>query len=111
MNSYHHQFHKADAIQPDRKIASITIAIMLDLPEKSIYASVTMAKKFSLYVWNDDFALDYTPGMAVAVATSADEARQAVRDAMNYCPESDLEKEPKVFPLNNPIGFAVLGGG
>jgi hypothetical protein len=62
-----------------------------------------------LYVWEDCFT-DYTDGFAFAIAPDVSEARRMIAEVFDFHP-SDLDKEPTVYPLNQPIAKAVYGGG
>jgi hypothetical protein len=83
------------------------------------------APKLRLYVWENVLA-DYTSGIAFALASSVDEARQLayanLRKGMSptwgtYQEElakgdgaaQELSAEPQVF--DSPAGFAISGGG
>ena len=66
-----------------------------------------MKKKLKLYVWAD-FAPDYRPGLAFAIAHSEEEARKMVEA------ESGLVMSwgaLEVRPLNRPFAKGVQGGG
>lgn len=67
-----------------------------------------MASEMRLYVWQNCF-LDYTPGLCVVLASSAEEARQIGRKAAG-CDNDDFAREPECFPLTEPVGFFVYGG-
>lgn len=61
-----------------------------------------------LFVW-DDFATDYTPGLAVAVAESVQEAQGLVIKSTGYCPSNwGCAKE---LPLDASVAFSTTGGG
>ena len=65
--------------------------------------------KLKLYVW-EDYATDYTTGLAFAIAEDSDQARQMIEDKNGYRDVS-LAESPEVFPLDSPIAFQVTGGG
>ena len=61
-----------------------------------------------LYVWDHVFC-DYTCGVAFALAESVEHARELVK-AECYDDE-DVDVEPLVYDLNEPMCRAVWGGG
>jgi hypothetical protein len=61
-----------------------------------------------LYVWTDVLC-DYTCGVAFALASSVEEARQLVTDSLGY-ERGDFEREPDVI-TDAAYGLAVWGGG
>ena len=64
--------------------------------------------KLSLYVWQN-FSPDYTDGMAVAIAPNKITAMKLVADTKisgTFREWGDCD----VFPLDEPIAFAVEGG-
>ena len=66
-------------------------------------------KKLKLFVW-DDYARDYTSGLAVALAYDSDEARDLIVKEHGWrCVE--LANTPEVYELDKPIAFYVSGGG
>lgn len=62
---------------------------------------------FKLYVW-DEFAPDYTSGLAFAIATDEKDARKQVIFRCGFEP-SEWGKV-QVFPLNKRIAFKRYGG-
>ena len=64
-------------------------------------------KRLRLFVW-EDVLCDYTPGMMVALAHSADEARTLLVARTWYIPKEDLDKEPDVY--DDPVAFDCWGG-
>ena len=61
-----------------------------------------------LYVWNA-FAPDYNNGLAFAIAETVEQAQKLVIEARGYEP---FDWGPvQVFTLDEPIAFAVSGGG
>jgi len=60
-----------------------------------------------LYVW-DDFASDYSSGLAVAIASSQEEAMESVRNIFGMDPVH--WGKCKVKPLDEPFAVAVRGG-
>lgn len=64
--------------------------------------------KLRLYVW-EGVLQDYTPGMAVALATSPAHARQLFRKKMDGGLPSDLQLKP--LTVTKPAAFYVYGGG
>lgn len=63
-----------------------------------------------LYLWRDVLR-DYSPGMAFAIASSADEARGMLIRSEDLCSGSDFAKPPEVHPLTEPFCAAMWGGG
>ena len=73
-----------------------------------------------LYVW-DNVLTDYTDGIMFAVAESLEQAREALleqdRRQFNCNGRNsssvlrDLEREPKVYDLTEPVCRLVHGGG
>jgi len=70
-----------------------------------------------LYVWKGVLC-DYTCGIAFAIAESPEEARQAVIDGFEsdkgYIADillTDLKGKYEVYPVDEPVGFAIWGGG
>lgn len=61
-----------------------------------------------LYVW-EDVLVDYTSGAMWALADSVEEARSEIRKSYASVPDGDLQKEPMTY--EQPVGFAVWGGG
>lgn len=69
-----------------------------------------MDNNLSLYVW-EDVLVDYTPGIAFALAGSVDEARQMLYDQIGietYGLVYDLEKPPII--ATTPTAFHCTGG-
>lgn len=69
----------------------------------------TPARRMYLWVWERCF-YDYTAGLGVAVAPSAEAARKLIRKQLGY-DHTDLGKEPRRLSLNKSVAFAVHGGG
>ena len=71
-----------------------------------------MAKKLRLFVWRDVLC-DYTCGIIAAIATDADEAREAVvaglEDWERPTLYAEMGKPPEVHDA--PFGVHVWGGG
>ena len=69
-----------------------------------------------LYVWEGAFT-DYTSGIAVALANTADEAREAIVKEYNDVNEKYVREElavrPDVYRMDRkkPVAFTVSGGG
>ena len=66
-----------------------------------------------MYVWRENFLVDYTSGLAVAVANSIAEARQLLLDEATdwekpYV-DADIASEPEIFDL--PVAVFISGGG
>ena len=61
-----------------------------------------------LYVW-EEFMPDWTGGLAVAIASSEEEARAQVILQQGGYPPSDWGLL-SIHPINTPIAFAVSGG-
>jgi predicted ATP-dependent serine protease len=61
-----------------------------------------------LYVW-EDFASDYTKGLAFAIAYNEIEARDLIERKMGYRP-SDWGTL-RILELNDVVAYAVCGGG
>jgi hypothetical protein len=61
-----------------------------------------------LYVWTE-FAPDYKDGLAFAIAETMVQARGMVINVKGYGPED--WGPVQVFDLDEPIAFAVSGGG
>lgn len=61
-----------------------------------------------LFVWHNVLE-DYTAGVMFAYANDADEARKMVLEDCSYVNKDELDQNPSVY--ENPIGFAVWGGG
>ncbi len=67
------------------------------------------ASGLRLYLWRDVLR-DYSAGMAFAIATSADDARNLLRaQVRDY--HSDFDKEPEIHELIEPFAAHVHGGG
>jgi len=64
--------------------------------------------KLKLFVW-DDYARDYTSGLAVALAENAEQARQLIEENVGYR-DSSLCQSPRECDLNTPIAFQICGG-
>ena len=62
-----------------------------------------------VYVWTD-VLLDYTSGMMVAIAPTAEEARAVLLRVCDFLPEGDLNQQPKEFDLSEPVAFVCWGG-
>jgi len=63
--------------------------------------------KLKLYVW-DDFAPDYTGGLAFAIAETVQEAQKIIEKGGGITLEWGDVKE---YPLNKKIAFHRHGGG
>ncbi len=63
-----------------------------------------------LFVWEDTLT-DYTSGIMVAVATDVEQARKQLLEVCSYIPDKDLGNSPDVYELDDPVAFAVWGGG
>ena len=61
-----------------------------------------------LFVW-DEFAPDYSDGLAFAIASDENEARELIIDKKGYDPDSWGSMQ--VFELDKPIAFYVSGKG
>lgn len=66
-----------------------------------------MKKKLKLYVW-EDFATDYKPGLAFAIADSLLNAQKLIIEQIGYNP-SDWGYYSE-HPISEPIAFAHVGG-
>jgi hypothetical protein len=64
-------------------------------------------QKLMLYVW-PKFAPDYTDGLAFAVAESEEQARELVSLVKGYAPED--WGTMLVYPLTDPVAYAISGG-
>jgi len=65
--------------------------------------------KMQLYVW-DDFAPDYLPGLAFAIAASLEDARALVaKGYSSYIPAGDWGAVD-IHELDKPFGTSVTGG-
>lgn len=63
-----------------------------------------------LYVWRNAF-YDHRPGLAVALAEDAEQARDLIRTEIGY-PHGDLGARPEVFEMDGAaVAFYVPGGG
>lgn len=62
----------------------------------------------NLYVWKD-YATDYSPGLAVAIASTANEARDLIIKEAGYR-ASELDRRPTVVKLTKKAAFEVAGG-
>ena len=60
-----------------------------------------------LYVWHD-VLYGWNSGIMFALAHNVDEARQLLRKAWPYLPDSDLEKEPEIY--DSPYADYIYGG-
>ena len=65
--------------------------------------------KYKLYVW-EDFCRDYTGGLAVAIATSKEEAEQLVIKECGWEPQVYNWGVLSIYPVNCPIAKKVYGG-
>ena len=74
----------------------------------------TMSRKLKMYVW-EGVLCDYTCGMAVALAHSAEEAKELLiaSDSGCYLNQWDGLKLDGVEPIEvtTPTAFSVYGGG
>lgn len=67
-----------------------------------------MTENLKVYVW-DKFNPDYSCGLAVAIAPNVETAQRMIIEKMGHNP---LEwGECKEFDLDDPVAFAVAGGG
>lgn len=66
-----------------------------------------MIRRLQLYVWTD-FCTDWTEGLAVAVATSEEEAKRMVETKMGY--KITSWGKLMVHKLNEKIAYGVTGG-
>lgn len=62
-----------------------------------------------LYVW-EGFCYDYSPGLAVALANSVDEAKNQIGEVYDISKYTDWG-ELKVYEVTEPMAAAVGGGG
>lgn len=60
-----------------------------------------------LFVW-DEYAPDYTSGLAFAIAPNIQEAIKMVIEATGY--EVSDWGQCSEYPINQPIAFAKMGG-
>jgi len=67
-----------------------------------------MTSKLQLYVW-EDFAPDYTSGLAFAIAKNEVEAREIIMEGVGWY-TSDWGTL-SIHPLDKSFGTAVRGGG
>jgi hypothetical protein len=65
------------------------------------------SRRLKLFVWEDIF-LDYSAGMACALAENSEEARKLIAEKMGWL-HGDLAQEPRV--IESPEGFYSYGGG
>lgn len=65
--------------------------------------------KLKLYIW-DNFSRDYSPGLAFAIAASAQEARQLVTKDYG-CDPMVVVGDPEVRRVDHRVGRSVSGGG
>lgn len=73
-------------------------------------------KPLTLYVW-EDVLIDYTSGIAFALASSVAAARELISpgyesrlgNVSRILLDTDLDAKPKAY--RKPIGFSVSGGG
>ena len=63
-------------------------------------------KKLQLYVWTD-FAPGYTSGLAFAIASNEQDARELITKDVGF--EAEEWGELKIYPLNAPIAKAIYG--
>lgn len=63
-----------------------------------------------LYVW-EDFAKDYTGGLAFAIAEDSEHARDLIAEKMGEHVREYLGMKPLILELDVPAAFAVAGGG
>ena len=68
-----------------------------------------MKQKLKLFVWTN-YAMDYTPGLAVALAVDSDQARDLISEEAGFL-SSSLAENPDVYDLDSPVAFCVSGGG
>ena len=68
-----------------------------------------MNDEMALWVWENCF-YDYTRGLGVVLAPSAEKARKLLRSKIGY-DHADLGKEPKRYSLSRSAAFFVHGGG
>lgn len=70
-----------------------------------------MNTELKLYVW-DDFAPGYYDGLAFAIATSEEEAKDIIISNMGgYIPlKWSRWNICKIYPLTQKIGFGITGG-
>lgn len=65
-------------------------------------------KKLKLFVWYPALS-DYTAGVMFALAPDVETARKMLLKEMNYIPDEELSREPKVY--TEPFALAIYGGG
>jgi len=66
-------------------------------------------KKLKLFVW-DDYAPDYSPGLAFAIAEDSEQARDMIEKDVGYRNDS-LSATPDTYDLTTPVVYACSGGG
>ena len=66
--------------------------------------------KMKLFVW-EGVLTDWTSGMMIAIAPTADEAREALLKECDYLPLEDLAQEPEEHDLTKNVAYYVWGGG
>ena len=63
-----------------------------------------------LYIW-DDFYSDYSDGMAVAIASSLEEAKALVEENHGVPYKLYNWGDYYTVPLNSPFAISIVGGG
>jgi len=65
-------------------------------------------EKLRLFVWTE-YARDYSSGLAVALASDSDHARDLIAEKQGYR-SSELAESPEVYDLDLPMAFVIAGG-
>tara|TARA_R110001632_G_scaffold9206_1_gene35549 strand:- start:71 stop:286 length:216 start_codon:yes stop_codon:yes gene_type:complete len=63
-----------------------------------------------LYIW-DEFYSDFTDGMAVAIASSLEEAKALVEENHGWPYKLKNWGDYYTVPLNSPFAVSLMGGG
>lgn len=69
----------------------------------------SISNNYELYIW-DDFCCDYTCGLAVAVASSLEEAKDIVAKECGDCVSQIDWGSYYKMPLNAPFAISITGG-
>ena len=70
----------------------------------------SISNDFKLYIW-DDFYSGYYSGMAVAIASSLEEAKDLVGKNHGWPYKLNNWGAYYTVPLNSPFAISVVGGG
>lgn len=76
---------------------------------KELCQEIAVISDLRLYAWTE-YAPDYTHGLAVAIASSGEEAREMIMERGNN-DSRGLEYNPVIHNLSEKVAYTVRGGG